>query len=270
MDLDVLHSISQVIEGFLDCTGCGAKYPIVSGVAIMWKDFDAYVAERASLFGRLYAESASQKMRHHIRASLSRARPIRDVSDSENQWAQIYTNSARSRFYGTISKILSIYGCSVQNHNRSMLEHGCSIGLLHRHRDDISFGIDRSFAAVQKARSYTEVEFVVADSLAHPFGRTKFDTVVALNMLEIVEPGPLLETVSKQAKNTIIVSTPYDYRPERHISRPLDAQQVRDRLRRLGFGIAPGYTKPIRVPWRLIINDRAVLQYYVDVMVAVR
>ncbi|MEJ2259140.1 MAG: methyltransferase domain-containing protein, partial [Nitrosopumilaceae archaeon] len=59
------------------------------------------------------------------------------------------------------------------------------------------FGVDRSFSAIQVAQknSKDNLDFLVADSISPLFGSMKFDLILALNLLELVEPIEFLEQI---------------------------------------------------------------------------
>ena len=71
----------------------------------------------------------------------------------------------------------------------------------------------------------------------HPFGKKKFDLVLALNMLEIVEPYEMLKCISKQiSTGYTIITDPYDYvRGKNSVKFPLYENDVRTQLRNFGL-----------------------------------
>ena len=186
LELEALVEGPDITEGFLRCYRCHLDFPVVDGIPILWNDFAGYVRCRASLGGQMYLKCGHRRVREYIRSCLSVAEPaVEDISRQELRWAHIYQNSSRSRFYTEIRRRLDIPEYD------TFLEHGCSVGLVSGHaaeRAGTGFGIDRSFHAVRHARrsSGQGHDYLVADSLEHPFGEQRFDLVMALNLLEIV------------------------------------------------------------------------------------
>lgn len=270
LNLDILYEQDEIDEGFLDCKKCGLLFPIICGIPVMWDDFARYIGIRPRLGGRLILSAKTSDMRSFLKKSMSGLkRQSKDKSILEDRWVSIYQNSRRSRFYQTVCSRLA----SLMRPNMTVLEHGCSIGLVTNKlaSDGLVFGIDRSFAALQAARlKGTNCEYVIADSLSHPFGGKKFDLVLCLNMLELIDPGDLLKTLSKQvSKGTLVISDPYDFdRGADSVKSRVDSVLLRSMLKDLGFYVDtqdPGF-----IPWSLSINSRARLHYKVDLVVANR
>ena len=140
--------------------------------------------------------------------------------------------------------------------------------------NELVFGIDRSFYAVQiaKEKQQKNCDYFVADSQFHPFGKQKFDLVVCLNMLELLEPKNFLKTLSRQiSKGVLVISDPYDYdRGINSVKNPIYSKQLRKNLLDLGFNILPSYRKPGYIPWSLKINPRTKLNYKVDLVIATK
>ncbi len=155
-----------------------------------------------------------------------------------------------------------------------VLEYGCSIGLLTSflaESHQMVFGIDRSFTALKYAKkSYkNNLDYVVADFLSPVFGESKFDIVLALNVLELVEPVKLLNHISKQiVKGHFIISDPYDFdRGINSVKNPLNEMSLRENLKNLKFKITPKTMTPSHIPWILNLNLRAKLNYKVDLVI---
>lgn len=155
------------------------------------------------------------------------------------------------------------------------LEHGCSIGYVTKNlaqKHEIVFGIDQSFFAIVEAKknNYKNLDYFVANSLSPPFGKRTFELVVALNILELIEPLDFLNVVSSQLAGTLVISDPYDYERGKHsIKIKLDSKSIRDELRKLGFVFVQKTEKPLFLPWRLNINERLSLHYKVDLVIAI-
>jgi 2-polyprenyl-3-methyl-5-hydroxy-6-metoxy-1,4-benzoquinol methylase len=133
------------------------------------------------------------------------------------------------------------------------------------------FGIDKSFYALLEAkkRKIKNCDFILADSLHAPF-RNSFDMVVALNVLELIEPVELLNVISKQTSKFIILSDPYDYeRGKKSVKVKLDAESLRITLNKMGFKFLQNTNKPSFIPWKLHVNPRLELNYKVDLILAI-
>ena len=74
---------------------------------------------------------------------------------------------------------------------------------------------------------------------------------------------------SQISKGYMIISDPYDYqRGIYSVKHPLNELQVRKKLMELGFKINNETEKPSFIPWELKLNNRANLNYKVDVIIA--
>ena len=84
------------------------------------------------------------------------------------------------------------------------------------------------------------LDYFVADSLSPLFGKTKFGLILALNVLELIEPLRLLKHISKQIKKGFfVVSDPYDFeRGKNSVIYPLDEISLRKNLVNLGFSVS--------------------------------
>ena len=273
LELEILKENYEIEEGFLICKNCNEKYPIIQRIPFLWENFSAYLTTRSNLGGELFLKCQSLKMKSFVKKSLSKInKNIEDRSIVEKRWARIYENSFDTEFYSIIKKQLDYI-----SKQKLVLEHGCSIGNISKYlaqKHELVLGIDRSFYAISKAKKSKNknLDFFVADSLQHPFGRQEFGLIVGLNLLEIIEPTKLLKVVSKQVKKgTIILSDPYDYeRSSYSVKNQLDSKQLRKLLQKYGFKITPKTKKPNFIPWNLTINSRAQLQYKTDLIIARR
>ena len=269
LDLEVLDYTLEINEGFLKCGKCKLDFPIVCGIPILWDDFARYVSIRKEIGGWMYLHCKNSKLKSFVKKSLSKIKPdAPDRSKQEKRWAKIYQNSIKSRFYSEIRKsIRKLPKCAVS------LEHGCSIGAVSdilSKNSGYSFGIDRSFVALLEAKKNKQknLDYFVADSLYHPFGRQKFDLVVGLNLLEIIEPADLLKALSKQTVGYLLLSSPYDYERDSAVKSKLDAKSLRKQLGKLGFSVSKETQTPKFLLWNLKLHSRAILQYQVDYILA--
>lgn len=245
-------------------------YPIVSGVAIMWNDFTSYLSNRQKLGGELSLSVKSPKLKSLIKSALGKAnKDANDLSIIEKRWAGIYQKNQKSRFYHTIKKSLDA-DCEIS------VEYGCSIGVMSAHlakHSAISFGIDKSFYAIVQAKKtpHQNLDYIIADSLEPPFGKTKFDLILGLNLFELIEPKKLLRLLSGQMKKngTLALSDPYDFeRGTKSVKEPLYPDSLRRELTKLGYTISNKTKKPSFIVWTLKLHDRAKLQYLVDLVIA--
>lgn len=271
LELDVLTGKRQVTEGFLLCNNCNQVYPIISEIPIIWDSFSDYISNRRILAGFLYSTSKNEKMKLFLKNSLAKTKFLKeDRSQLEKRWSRIYGHSKDSKFYLKIKKILDQIP-----QTKLVIEHGCSIGTITEHltkNNDRVFGIDRSFYAIlyAKKRCRKNLDYFVADSMRHPFGQQKFDLVMALNLLEIVEPLEFLKIISQQINSGfLIISDPYDYdRGQNSVRNKLYEKTLRSNLRKLNFRITMKTQTPSYIPWKLNLNSRAQLIYSADLVVA--
>ena len=134
------------------------------------------------------------------------------------------------------------------------------------------FGIDRSFSALRIAKKSfkNNLDYVVADFLSPVFGKLQFDLVLALNVLDLIEPIEFLNHVSKQiTAGHFVLADPYDFdRGINSVKKHLDESTLRTNLQNLGFKILPKTKNPSYIPWNLKLNSRATLNYKVDFIIA--
>ena len=268
-----LHSFVKTIEieeGFLQCIRCKKNYPVILSVPLMLEDFPSYFSIRAKLGGELMLSAKTVKIRSFLKENLQKIKKLQsDTTKLEKDWVKIYKHSIKSKFYNYIkNSIQKIPKCKL------VLEHGCSIGYMSKEltkKNDIVFGIDRSFYAILEAKrkNLKNSDFVVADSLNHPFGNKKIDLVVALNVLDIIEPLKLLRVISSQTRRFAVISDPYDFeRGKDSVKTRIDAKEIRLNLAQNGFRLTQNTKQPNFIPWRLNVNNRLNLNYKVDVIVA--
>jgi len=123
---------------------------------------------------------------------------------------------------------------------------------------------------VDKKQFKDNLDYFVADSLSPVFGKLQFDLILALNVLEIIEPQVLLKSISKQiTKGYFVISDPYDFdRGPNSVKNPVDSSSLRINLKNLGFKISNSTKKPSYIPWNLRLNPRATLNYKVDFIIS--
>lgn len=271
LESEIFNDKTEIEEGFLICKRCNGQYPIISKVPILWPGLSAYLSNRAQLGGKLFTQSRNPKLKTFVKNAMKKiSKNSDDVSAIEKRWVTIYQNSKRSRFYSIMKKLLKkIPRCGL------VLDHGCSIGYMTENlasNHDTVFGIDQSYWAIYLAKqnAFENLDYFVAHSLYHPFGRNKFQLVVGLNVLELIEPVDFLRVVSSQIRNGYVaISDPYDYERGKNIVRnPMDSKTLRSELEKLGFKIMSKTRKASFIPWKLNINPRTKLDYRLDLVIA--
>lgn len=268
--LEILRASSEVNEGFLICNNCKTIFPIIHKIPIIVENFVSYIGNRSSLGGKLYDLSDTLPMKRFIKNSLSKIKKSNDdYSLIEKRWSKIYNSNKNSSFYSFIkNKLYELDTCE------NVLELGSSIGIIAnslRKKHQNVFGVDISFYAtmIAKEKSFGNSDFFVADALNHPFGKKKFELILALNILEVVEPSKMLESISKQlSSGHVLLTDPYDYdRGNNSVRLPLYEKDVRQKLQRLGFSITNKTNTSSFINWILNINPRTKLIYKVDIVI---
>ena len=271
LNLEIYKSMKEISEGILKCKKCQLDFPIIDKIPIMLIDFDKYISEHRILSGKLYKLASTKKMKEKLKLTFNRISwKNTDKSEVEERWAGIYRNNKNDKFYKKIKTYLKLIP-----KGKIVLEYGCSIGIISNYIsnfNEIVFGIDKSFIAIQiaKKNQKSNVEFILSDFTSASFGNRKFDRIIGLNILELIEPNILLKIMNSQvSKGYIIISDPYDYqRGIYSVKHPLNELQIRKKLTELGFKINTETEKPSFIPWELKLNNRANLNYKVDVIIA--
>ena len=272
LSLEILDERESVIkEGFFSCSKCNLKYPIISKNPILVEDLTQFFTNRPFLGKWLIKSSLTNTMKKFIKKKISIiSKSEFDLSANEAFWTEIYRNNKRSIFYKNIKSQLS----KLPPKN-FVVEYGSSIGTISntlalKHKQ--IFGIDKSFFALVEAnkKSPKNCTYILSDVIKHPFGKKKFDLIVALNLFDIVEPSLLIKTISKQISNGLIfLSDPYDYnRGKNSVKKPLDENQIRETLRQNGFEITKNTKKPTKINWNIKFNERISINYKVDIIIA--
>jgi hypothetical protein len=270
LEIEILGQSHEIEEGFLVCNNCNNTYPIISKIPILQSDLTSYFSIRTQLGGYLMTKAKNEKIKSFIKNSLKKIKISHsDVTSIEKRWVITYKNSIKSKFYSQIKNSLK----NLPNMNM-VLEHGCSIGHVTKHlatKHDTVFGIDQSFFAIIEAKrnNFKNLDFFVANSLNHPFGKNKFDLVVGLNLLELIDPLDLLNIISNQTSDMILISDPYDFeRGTNSVKQTVDPKSLRSEIRKRGFVITQNTKKPKFLPWKLHINSRLDLHYKTDLIIA--
>ena len=271
LNLEILNQSSEVNEGFLYCKKCKLKFPIISKIPLILENISQFIENRPSLGGFLLKSSVTPSMKQFIKQIMSKIKKNEnDFFLIEKRWTNIYLENRNSSFYKVIkSHLLRIPS------KPFVIEYGSSIGIISNtlgKKHEHVFGIDTSFSALLEAKkkSPKNCEYILSDTLQHPFGTKKFNLIIALNLFELIEPRLLLNTISSQIRNGLIfLSDPYDYdRGKNSVKHPLYEKQIREILTQKKFLITKSTKTPSNITWTLNINKRTNLVYKVDIISA--
>jgi len=270
VDLKIYENKNEIVEGILKCNNCELIFPIIDKIPIMLTDLKKYFSEHKILSGKLYRLASSKEMKNFLKSMFKEiVWNNNDKSGIEERWTKIYQNNKNIKFYKTIkSKLRKI------PKKELVLEYGCSIGIISNYISNQSenvFGIDKSFSAIQHAKTNQKnnTDYIVSDFASNPFRDKKFDLIIGLNILELMEPNILLKIISKQISNGhVMISDPYDYdRGINSVKQPINEKILRKKLTKLEFKITSNTKKPSFTSWKLQLYDRASLEYKVDIII---
>lgn len=147
-------------EGAWLLCDCGARYPVVDGIPLVFKDFRAFLASEAPvLLARQDLGELGPLFRHHAGGALRR---LQDQLQS-------FSASAEGELQDWLRR--KVAGLSGE-----VLEAGCGLGL-----SDRSVGLDYSFGLLQQSCCARRV---CADLGSPPFAASSFDSVILANVLD--------------------------------------------------------------------------------------
>ncbi len=295
LSLDTLEGRDdECVEGFLKCEKCQTLYPIIEGVAVVVKNFVKYSECRVETFGNWLLNTRTDKMRKFLKTiggQITSGQTKVNRYEESGSWFVpyrwvYYDHSSEDRLLSALKwrmKPNELYDRIVHTITPKAdgiaLDMGCSIGystLGLAKKYAFVVGIDLSFSFIKEARrravtsKQENVEFCVTDSLNTPFNYMKFDLILALNLLEVVQPSNLLASVHWLLKPHAIVvfADPYDYNSEFHPSRKVNAQTFRNMVENAGFELVEKTKKESYIPWIIKIYERGYLFYFVDYLIA--
>jgi len=284
---------SECVEGLLVCELCNTRYPIVEGVPILIRDFLRYASNRGAVYGSWLLGSKTIVMKEFLRDFATRLNPDSVSNDRYEEdgywftpykWTQ-YDYTFDDHFLKLLKRDIKptelydkIIGQVPVRSEGLALDLGCSMGyttLQLSRKYSYTIGIDLSFSFVKEARrrmsqaNIRNSEFCVADSMDPPFGAMKFDLVLVVNLLELVDPTKLLSSIHGLLKPhaEAFFADPYDYNREPKPKNKFDATTFRALLGDSGFEIFEKSRKAESfIPWILKIANRSYLFYFVDLI----
>lgn len=294
LTIDLLESNNgnECLEGFLKCEECNQLYPVIDGIALLLENVEEYISSRPSLLGKWILSSKTLAMKEYLK-EINSTPTILNKSQGNNlyevdgslygsyNWAQFDFDS-NDRFLSLLKHKMNpndlynkVVHSTVTNLDGAALDLGCSSGYAAfqlAKKFEYVIGVDLSFSFVSEARRRMaalrqgNLDFIVADCIMPPFPPNKFDLVIALNIVELMDAEQLLDRIHRLLKEDgeVVFSSPYDYN-RTQLGNRVSPQSFRQLLQRSGFRIGSKYvTSESFIPWTLKINERTYLFYYVD------
>jgi SAM-dependent methyltransferase/uncharacterized protein YbaR (Trm112 family) len=280
----------ECVEGFLSCDVCNSQYPIIQGVPIILQDFQEYTRQRIMTYGKWLLNSKSSKLKKFLRSvGMNIQFPTSNDSYEENNILYKsymynhhhyhFNNRLTSLFKKKIEPdyIYKMLGQKRLNLKGIGLDIGCSFGSSTfelAKRLPFVYGVDLSFSFIREARkimldSMTKnVEFIVSDAINLPFESKFFQSVIALNLVDRVNPHKLMASINSCIKDNgkLIFIDPYHFLNDNSTDQ-YDSIQIRKIIEKLGYTIRSNESY---IPWILKMNERSYLFYFVDLVVANR
>ena len=144
LELEAFEKSDEIDEGIILCKKCGANYPIISKIPILWPNLSSYFSNRSQSGGNLINSTKNPILKTMLKDSLAKInKNLEDMTNLENRWITTYKNSIKSKFYSHVKNFLEKIPKS-----KLVLEHGCSIGHITKilaQKHETVFGIDNLF-----------------------------------------------------------------------------------------------------------------------------
>ena len=290
LTLESLREVGdECIEGFLSCSICSSRFPIIQGVPIVLQNFHHYARQRITTYGKWILISKSAKLKDFLRSIGEKIHSptSNDLYEENNSLYKAYLHNYHDdHFEDRLSSLFKrkiepdhIYRM-VSKKNLNLkgigLDIGCSIGSSTfelAKRLPFVFGIDLSFSFILEARRIMRnkksenIEFLVSDATNLPFESRHFQTIIALNLVDRVDPNKLIVSINRCIKDDgkLILIDPYH-----HVNGgtdQFDSIKIRKIIEKSGYKIRSNESY---IPWILKMNERAYLFYFVDFIVANR
>ena len=277
----------ECIEGFLSCSICNSQYPIIQGVPIVLQNFHDYARQRIMTYGKWIMTSKSFKLKDFLRSIGKKIHSptSSDLYEENNSLYKAYLYNFHNHHFD--DRLLSLFKRKIEpdhiyrmlgkkslNLNGIGLDIGCSIGSSTfelAKRLPFVFGVDLSFSFILKARKLMRdkmrknVEFVVSDAINLPFESSYFRSIIALNVVDRVDPNKLMVSINRCIKNNgkLILIDPYHFVKDN--TDQFDSIQIRKIVENFGYKISSNESY---IPWIMKMSERAYLFYFVDFIVA--
>lgn len=278
---------NECIEGFLSCNICNSQYPIIQGVPILLQNFHDYARQRIMTYGKWIATSKSSKLKDFLRSIGKKIHSptSSDLYEENNSLYRAYLYNYHN--YHSDDRLLSLLKRKIEpdhiykmlgkknlNLNGIGLDIGCSIGSSTfelAKRLPFVFGVDLSFSFILTARKLMRdkmrknIEFVVSDAINLPFESKYFQSIIALNVVDRVDPNNLMVSINRCIKKNgkLILIDPYHFVKDN--TDQFDSIRIRKIVENFGYKISSNESY---VPWIMKMNERSYLFYFVDFIVA--
>ena len=283
------ESENECVEGFLICNDCKSTFPIIDGVAIIVKNFSQYCENKTGIYGKWLLNCKTDKMKQFLKEVGRELKPTqgRDryeedgIMYSSYKWLHAEDHK-EDRFIKSLRwhvKPNEVYNRVIHGINPKLdgiaLDMACAMGystILLSKKYSFVIGIDLSFSFIKEARKKSidegigNVEFCVADATNAPFKPMKFDLILALNMIEFVDPTILLASIHNLLKphSDVIITDPYDFNHGQKIGNVYDANSFRTLVMNSRFELIEKSEIESFIPWIIKISERIYLNYFVD------
>ncbi len=172
----------EILEGAIQCRGCGKEYPIVNGIPRMLPEaFDYFPRDRARAdsSGSEAANDADAKdlrltVQNYSAYQGKAYAPLADRLDNR-RILELRTSLDLADFEG---KVCLDAGCGVGRLSRTMAKAPAELVVGF----DAGYAVD---AAKEKSKEFENIEWVQADILRPPFKLGSFDRVISIGVLNL-------------------------------------------------------------------------------------